>query len=79
MAGYLLGELAIIAKRRGIECFWANVLPENRAMAGLFLAAGGEETKALIDEERTFNMPVDRILRSRRKFMERKNIQRIER
>jgi len=79
MAGYLLGELAGIAKRRGIESFWANVLPENRAMAGLFLAAGGSEEKALIDEERTFNMPVDQILRSRKKFLERKNIQRIER
>jgi acyl-CoA hydrolase/GNAT superfamily N-acetyltransferase len=78
IAGYLLGELAAIAKRRGVSGFWASVLPDNRAMAGLFLAAGGTETKAPMDEERTFEIPVDKILRSRKKFLERKDIQRIE-
>jgi hypothetical protein len=41
MAGFLLGELAEIANLRGVSTFWASVLPDNRAMAGLFLAAGG--------------------------------------
>ena len=79
MAGYLLGELAAIAKRRGVASFWASVLPDNRAMAGLFLAAGGMESKASMDEERSFEMSVDRILRSRKKFLERKNIHPLER
>ena len=33
MAGFLLGELADVAKRRKVAGFWASVLPENRAMA----------------------------------------------
>jgi acyl-CoA hydrolase/RimJ/RimL family protein N-acetyltransferase len=80
MAGFLLGELAAIAKLRGITCFWASVLPDNRAMAGLFLAAGGAEAKSSPDDdERIFEMPVEKILRTRKKFFERKNIQRLER
>jgi len=78
MAGFLLGELAAIAKRRKVKSFWASVLPENRAMAGLFLAAGGEESKASMDEERSFEIPVEKILRSRGKFLQRKNIERID-
>ena len=50
MAGFLLGELAAVAKQRGYHEFWASVLPDNRAMAGLFLAAGGTEAKAPMDE-----------------------------
>ncbi len=79
MAGFLLGELAAIAKKRGVSTFWASVLPDNRAMAGLFLAAGGTETKAPMDEERSFEMQVEKILRTRKKFLEKKKIQRIER
>lgn len=79
MAGFLLGELAAVAKRRKVRRFWASVLPENRAMAGLFLAAGGLESKAGGDGERGFEIPVDRILRSRGAFLTRKNIQRIDR
>ena len=79
MAGFLLGELAAVAKRRKIPELWASVMPDNRAMAGLFLAVGGCEAKSAIDEERTFTMPVDAILRGRKKFLERKSIQRIER
>lgn len=78
MAGFLLGELASIAKRRKVNAFWASVLPENRAMAGLFLAAGGVESKASMDEERSFEIPVEKILRSRGKFLQRKNIERID-
>jgi acyl-CoA hydrolase len=79
MAGFLLGELAAVAKRRGVSVFWASVLPENRAMAGLFLAAGGEETGTAEDGERGFEMRVDRILRGRRKFLESRKIQLLER
>ena len=79
MAGFLLGELAAIAKHRNIPELWASVLPDNRAMAGLFLAAGGSEAKSSMDEEREFTIPVDAVLRSRKKFLERKKIERIER
>lgn len=79
MAGFLLAELAAIARRRGISTFWASVLPDNRAMAGLFLAAGGDEEKPRMDEDRTFFMSVEKILSFSEQFMEKKNIQRIER
>ena len=79
IAGYLLGELATVAKRRGIEEFWASVMPDNRAMAGLFLAVGGVESKADSEGEREFRIPLERILKSRKKFLERKNICRDER
>lgn len=79
MAGFLLGELAAIADKRGVEFFWAGVLPENRAMAGLFLAAGGVETDGAGEEDRMFRMPVTAILRSRPAFLEHKRIRRIDR
>ena len=79
MAGYLLGELAEVAKRRKVAGLWASVLPDNRAMAGLFLAAGGTESKGSMDEERSFEMAVGKILRSRKKFLERKKIERVKR
>ncbi|MEO7100023.1 MAG: GNAT family N-acetyltransferase [Luteolibacter sp.] len=79
VAGFLLGELAAVAKSRKITELWASVMPDNRAMAGLFLAVGGSAAKSSMDEERTFTLPVDAILQSREKFLERKNIQRIER
>jgi L-amino acid N-acyltransferase YncA len=74
IAGYLLGELATVAKRRGVREFWASVMPDNRAMAGLFLAVGGVESKADSEGEREFRIPVERILKSRKKFLERKEI-----
>jgi acyl-CoA hydrolase/GNAT superfamily N-acetyltransferase len=79
IAGFLLGELATVAGRRGITGFWASVMPDNRAMAGLFLAAGGEESKAAAGDERGFKISVARILKGRKQFLKRKNIQRIER
>jgi hypothetical protein len=79
MAGFLLGELAFIANRRGVTGFWATVLKDNRAMAGLFRAAGGTETDGDEDDERTFRMPVNAILKSRPSFLKSKHIQRIDR
>ena len=79
MAGYLLGELAAIAAMRGVVSFWADVLPENRAMAGLFLAAGGEREKAGGEDGERFRIPVDAILKSRPAFLKSKHIQRIDR
>jgi GNAT superfamily N-acetyltransferase len=79
MAGFLLGELAAIAGRRGVVEFWASVLRDNRAMAGLFLAAGGTSEAADSADERMFRMPVKHILKSRPAFLTRKHIQRLDR
>lgn len=79
IAGFLLGELAAVAHRCGIREFWASVMPDNRAMAGLFLAAGGVESTADVTEEREFRIAIDSILKSRKKFLRRKGIFRIER
>lgn len=79
MAGFLLGELALVAQRRGVTEFWASVLPNNRAMAVVFTAVGGVEKKAALDEERCFKMSVEHIVAKRERFLERKHISRIER
>jgi acyl-CoA hydrolase len=78
MAGFLLGELAGIAKRRGVVRFWASVLRDNRAMAGLFLAVGGVESASAEEDERLFQMPLAGILKSRADFLKKKRIQVIE-
>jgi acyl-CoA hydrolase len=79
MAGYLLGELAVIARNRGLEFFWASVLPENRAMSGLFLAAGGEARNDDEGAGRIYHIPLRNILESRPAFLKRKQIQRLDR
>lgn len=40
MGSVLLGEMARIARARGVARFWASVLTRNRPMAGLFLNHG---------------------------------------
>jgi acyl CoA:acetate/3-ketoacid CoA transferase beta subunit len=79
MAGYLLGEMAGIARKRGLDFFRASVLPENRAMSGLFLAAGG--TKAIDDgaDEWIYHIPLPGILKSFPAFLKRRHIKRIDR
>lgn len=79
MAGFLIARLAEIANQRGITEFWASVLPDNRTMAGLFVAVGGKESKASMDDERTFVIGVDEILRSRKKFLEETRIETMKR
>ena len=78
MAGFLLVHLAEIAKRRGVERFWANVLRDNRAMAGMFAAVGGKESKVEEEDERLFLMSLGGILKTRADFLKKKHIQVIE-
>ncbi|MGD7653526.1 MAG: GNAT family N-acetyltransferase [Verrucomicrobiales bacterium] len=78
MAGYLLCELARVAKERGLEKLWASVMPDNRAMAALFLAAGGVEKKGGGEGDRLFEMAVEKVLRMRRKLMNEKGIEVLE-
>lgn len=75
LAGFLLGELAVLAHERGLRELWGTVLPDNHAMAALFLAAGGTETTSPIDEEKVFHLPIDRLLRWRKRFLTAKKIQ----
>ena len=74
MAGVLLGELAIAAEIPGIKEFWASVLPDNHAMAGLFQRAGGTSKSALWDDERHFQIPVEGILKGYPEFLKHKQI-----
>jgi len=78
MAGFLLGELAVVAQRRGIGEFWANVLPNNIAMGQVFAAAGGSTEAVAMGDERCFRMPVARIVEDRQGFWERKHIRKFE-
>jgi GNAT superfamily N-acetyltransferase len=79
MAGFLLGELAKVARGRGITAFWASVLPENHAMAGLFTRAGGTTGDTAFAEERHFELPVAGILRRHPAFLRHKKIHPVER
>lgn len=74
MGGFLLGELAQVAKERGVAEFWASVMAENHAMAALFTRAGGSADGT--GEEREYRMPVARILRWRKGYLTHKNIRR---
>jgi acyl-CoA hydrolase/RimJ/RimL family protein N-acetyltransferase len=78
MAGFLLGELATVAKRRGIAELWATVLPRNHSMAALFLAAGATESARTDDDERCFRLNVERLVRKRKSFLASKNIHRLD-
>ncbi len=79
MAGFLLGEMARVAKRRGVAEFWASVLPNNRSMAVVFASAGGIEDRTAGDEDRCFRLAVDTILEGREAFLAKKQIRRPER
>ncbi|MCW1886739.1 GNAT family N-acetyltransferase [Luteolibacter flavescens] len=74
MAGFLLGELAQVAKKRGIVEFWASVMAENHGMSALFARAGGVSRG--LGEEREFRLPIGRILRWRKGYLTHKNIRR---
>lgn len=73
IAGFLLGELAATAAKRGIKRFWASVLPGNHGMAALLVQAGGTSTTDA--EELHFELPIARILRWRKGYLSRKKIQ----
>lgn len=73
IAGFLLGKLALIARQRNVEFFWASVLPENHAMKNLFLAVGGRKVSHGEGEEE-FRIPLDSILKLRPQFLRRKHI-----
>ncbi len=61
MAGELFGELARVAKKRGIAEFWASVLPTNLPMIRLFEKFGGRARQE--DGELEFRIPVAMVAR----------------
>ena len=61
MASELFGELAGVAKKRGIREFWASVLPSNLPMARLFEKFGGKRT--VEDGEIEFRLQVAAVAR----------------
>jgi GNAT superfamily N-acetyltransferase len=73
ISGFLLGELAATAAKRGIERFWASVLPGNHGMAALFVQVGGKSSADA--GELHFDLPIPRILRWRKGYLSRKKIQ----
>lgn len=72
MASVLLGELAEVAAERGIKTFWASVLPDNHAMARLFVRAGGKTKDPTFASERYFHIPVEGVLSCYREFQRQK-------
>jgi hypothetical protein len=74
IAGTLLGELAVAAQERGIETFWASVMPDNHAMAGHFLRAGGTSKDPVNAPERHFDIPIAGVLSRYREFQNQKRI-----
>ncbi len=74
MASVLFGEMAAVARERGIKTFWASVLPDNRAMAELFLRAGGKTTDPVSASERYFRIPVAGVLRRYEDFQQQKRV-----
>ena len=74
MGNYLLGEMADIARNRGIKKFWASVLLENRSMANLFLKMGAEKKSHLGDDSDEFWMETKQVAKtSKRIAAERKS------
>ncbi|MBB5352341.1 acetoin utilization deacetylase AcuC-like enzyme/acyl-CoA hydrolase/RimJ/RimL family protein N-acetyltransferase [Haloferula luteola] len=65
MAGELFGELASVAKKRGIEEFWASVVPTNLPMIRLFDRFGGKAQRG--DGEWEYRLSVASVLRRGRR------------
>ncbi len=61
MGNFLLGEMAEIAKERGVDVFWASVLKENKSMASLFKKLGAERKSYLDDDSDEFWMDTSKV------------------
>lgn len=74
LGAYLMSELARVAERRKVKAFWASVMADNVAMARVFRAAGGKADAGEADDEKIFEMSVERIVRDQTTLLKRKNI-----
>ncbi|MGJ8656967.1 MAG: GNAT family N-acetyltransferase [Akkermansiaceae bacterium] len=68
MGNYLLGEMAEIARDRGVKKFWASVLKENKSMGGLFVRMGAEKQSYLGDDSDEFWMDTAQVAKKARKI-----------
>lgn len=62
MSRFLLNELALVAKSRGIKTFWASVLKRNKGMAALFLKYGAEKEAYLGEDSDDYTMDMEKLL-----------------
>ena len=63
MSWFLLGELALVAKKRNIKTFWASVLKRNKPMAALFTRFGAEKESILGEDSDEFTMDVNELIK----------------
>lgn len=64
LSRFLLGELACVAKNRGIKKFWASVLKRNKAMAALFISFGADKKSYFGEDSDEFTIDVEQLLAS---------------
>lgn len=70
LSRFLLGELACVAKNRGIKKFWASVLKRNKAMAALFISFGAAKKSFFGEDSDEFTIDVEQLLESLRQGQE---------
>ena len=58
MSRFMLTELALVARQRGIVTFWASVLKRNKAMAALFEKLGAQRESELGEDNEEFFLDV---------------------
>ncbi|MFC5051504.1 GNAT family N-acetyltransferase [Rubritalea spongiae] len=63
IANYLLSEIAVIAKERGVKTFWASVLKRNEPMIQLFMSRGAERERIAGEDSDEFTMEVDSLVK----------------
>ncbi|NWK57615.1 GNAT family N-acetyltransferase [Verrucomicrobiaceae bacterium N1E253] len=63
MSKFLLGELAMVAQKRGLKTFWASVLKRNKPMAALFLKYGAEREAYFGEDSDEYTMSVDQLVK----------------
>lgn len=74
LGAYLMSELAGVALRRKVTSFWASVMADNVAMARVFRAVGGKADAGDGEDEKIFEMELERIVRDQPVLLKRKNI-----
>lgn len=71
IANYLLSEMALIAKSRGVKRFWASVMRENKPMAQLFLSRGATRELYADDDCNEYLMNVSDLVKQYQKWQAR--------
>lgn len=72
MGNFLLGEMAEIAKTRGVDIFWASVLKENKSMVSLFKKLGAERKTYLGEDSDEFWMNTTQVAKKAQRVVNEK-------